>query len=172
MLETNTNLVESKLPGFFSQFSEGILSVEEFRGDLTLVIAPTILRNSLTFLKEKMGFEMLMDVFAMDYVKFEPPTPERFAVIYNLFSLSNKRRVRLKVYVKEENPELDSVHDLYASANWFEREAWDLFGIVFKGHPHLIRILCHQEFEGHPLRKDYPSDGYQKLKLASPSSGI
>lgn len=172
MPEIDTNLVENKLPGFFQEFSSEILEVSDFQGDLTVVIRPESIRKALSFLKGNLHFEILLDVFAVDYLKYEPLTPERFAVIYNFYSVSTKRRVRLKVFLKEEQPEIESVHDLYASANWFEREAWDLFGIVFKGHPHLVRILCHHEFEGHPLRKDYPSDGYQKLKLASPSSGI
>jgi NADH-quinone oxidoreductase subunit C len=170
--EIDTNLLENKLPGFLSECASQVLEASDYRGDLTLVIRPDSIRKVLGFLKENLQYEMLLDIFAVDYLTYEPTTPERFAVIYNLYSVSTKRRVRLKVFLKEENPEVDSVHDLYASANWFEREAWDLFGIQFKGHPHLVRILCHHEFEGHPLRKDYPSDGYQKLKLSSPSSGI
>jgi len=170
--EIDTNLIENKLPGFLKEFSTEIVSTQDYRGDLTVVLSSGAVRKAIAFLKMHLKFEVLMDVFAMDYSKFEPGTPERFAVIYNLFSLSKKRRVRLKVFLKEENPEVDSVYDLYASANWFEREAWDLFGIQFKGHPHLTRILCHNEFEGHPLRKDYPSDGYQQLRRASPSVGL
>lgn len=172
MPEIDTNLIENKLPGFWAEFSSQIGEASDYRGDLNLVIQPEAIRKALSFLKGNLHYEVLLDVFAVDYLNYEPVTPERFAVIYNLYSVSSKHRVRLKVYLKEENPEIDSVHDLYAAANWFEREAWDLFGIVFKGHPHLVRILCHHEFEGHPLRKDYPSDGYQKLKLASPSTGI
>ena len=172
MLETDTNLLENKLPGFSKEFSADILEVQDYRGDLTVVISPKSIRKALSFLKGQLNFEVLIDVFAMDYSKFEPAPPEPFAVIYNLYSLSQKRRVRLKLFLKEENPEVESVHDLYSSANWFEREAWDLFGIKFSGHPHLTRILCHDEFEGHPLRKDYPSDGYQQLRRASSSLGL
>ncbi|MFM8270605.1 MAG: NADH-quinone oxidoreductase subunit C [Pseudomonadota bacterium] len=172
MPEIDTNLIENKLPEFSKHFSSNILEVQDHRGDLTVVLSPSSIRQAISFLKEKLNFEMLLDIFAMDYSKFEPAPLERFAVIYNLYSLSQKRRVRLKVFLKEENPQVDSVHDLYSSANWFEREAWDLFGINFLGHPHLTRILCHNEFEGHPLRKDYPSDGYQQLRKASTSLGI
>lgn len=172
MPEIDTNLLESKLPGFFKEFSGDLLEVQDYRGDLTVVISAGAIRRAIAFLKAQLNFEVLLDVFAMDYSTFEPPTPERFAVIYNLFSLSQKKRVRVKVFLKEEQPEIGSIHDLYASANWFEREAWDLFGIVFTGHPHLTRILCHNEFEGHPLRKDYPSDGYQQLRKASTSLGM
>jgi len=172
VLEIDTNLLESKLPGFSNRFGKDVLTVSDHRGDLTIEIQPSVLRDALMFLKATLRFEILMDVFAMDYSKFDPPTRERFAVIYNLYSVSQQRRVRLKVFLNEDKPEIESVHDVYASANWFEREAWDLFGIVFKGHPHLVRILCHHDFEGHPLRKDYPSDGYQRLKSASPAAGI
>lgn len=172
MPEIDTNLLESKLSGFSQEISSDLLEAQDYRGDLTVVISPKAIRKAISFLKGKLSFEVLMDVFAMDYSKFEPGPPERFAVIYNLYSLSTKHRVRLKVFLKEENPEVESIHDLYASANWFEREAWDLFGIKFIGHPHLARILCHNEFEGHPLRKDYPSDGYQQLRKASSSLGI
>jgi len=170
--EIDTSLLENKLPGFSKEFSGEILEVRDYHGDLTVVMSPKIIRKALSFLKTQLNFEVLLDVFAMDYSKFEPVTPERFSVIYNLYSLSRKRRVRLKLYLNEQNPEVDSVHDLYASANWFEREAWDLFGIKFLDHPHLTRILCHNEFEGHPLRKDYPSDGYQQLRKASASLGL
>lgn len=172
MPEIDINLIENKLPGFSHQFKEDISEALDYRGDLTVVIKPTAVRRVLKELKNVFGFEMLMDIFAMDYLKYEPTPPERFAVIYNLYSLSKKRRVRLKVFLREENPVVDSVHDIYSAANWFEREAWDLFGIQFSGHPHLTRILCHQDFEGHPLRKDYPSDGYQKLQTAAPSTGL
>jgi NADH-quinone oxidoreductase subunit C len=170
--EIDTNLLENKIPGFAEEFAKEILQVEDYRGDLSIVVRPDSIRKLVMGLKQKFGFEVLMDLFAMDYLKWDPPTPERFAVIYNFYSLSKKRRVRLKVFLNEEKPEIDSAHDLYASANWFEREAWDLFGINFKGHPHLKRILCHDDFEGHPLRKDYPSDGYQRLKSAIPAAGI
>ncbi len=172
MPEIDTNLLENKLPGFAAQFGKDILEVIDYRGDLTVVMNPLPIRQVLKELKIHFSFEVLLDVFAMDYLKYEPAPQERFAVIYNLYSLSKKRRVRIKVYLKEENPVVDSVHDIYAAANWFEREAWDLFGIQFSGHPHLMRILCHQDFEGHPLRKDYPSDGYQKLQTAAPSTGL
>ncbi|NBX76402.1 MAG: NADH-quinone oxidoreductase subunit C [Proteobacteria bacterium] len=172
MPEIDTSLLENKLPGFSKEFSGDILEVQDYRGDLTVVLSPKALRKALSFFKTQLSFEILMDIFAMDYSKFEPAPPERFSVIYNLYSLSRKRRVRLKLFLKEDGPEVESVHDLYASANWFEREAWDLFGIQFLGHPHLTRILCHNEFEGHPLRKDYPSDGYQQLRRASASLGL
>ena len=81
-------------------------------------------------------------------------------------------RVFLKAFVSDADPTIDSVSSVYAMANWFEREIWDLYGIVFEGHPHLTRILTHAEFQGHPLRKDYPAEGYQRLKEALPVDAI
>jgi NADH/F420H2 dehydrogenase subunit C len=83
---------------------------------------------------------------------------ERFDIVYHLYSFPKKHRVRLKVRVPEEDPVVDSVTPVWKAANWFEREAYDLFGITFKGHPDLRRILCHQDFKGHALRKDYAPD--------------
>lgn len=174
MHETDISSLKSKYPLFAERFSDAFVAVEEFRGDRTVVVKPERLREVLQFLKSEAGyqFEMLMDLLGIDYLKFEPLTPERYAVIYNLYSLQSHERLRLKVFVSEEKPEIDSIHDIFAAANWFERETWDLFGITFKGHPNLVRILCHHDFVGHPLRKDYPSDKYQRLKTAAPSSGF
>ena len=149
-------------------------SVTDFRGDLLVTVNGTKIRNIIQFLKHdsSIPFEMLVDLFAMDYLGSSPATPERFAVIYNLYSLSKGRRVYLKAFLPEAKPEIASLFDLYKAADWFEREAWDLFGIVFLNHPNLIRILCHSDFVGHPLRKDYPSDKYQRLKAAIASNGF
>ena len=92
-----------------------------------------------------------------------PATKARFEVIYHFFSLSTQRRLRVKVPVEEADPTVDSLSSLWASANWFEREVWDMFGITFQGHPDLKRILMYQEFTGHPLRKDYPVNKRQPL---------
>jgi NADH-quinone oxidoreductase subunit C len=145
--------------------------VEEFRGDSTAVVQADAIRNVLTALKGN-SFTLLLDLFGMDYLKWDPPAPERFAVLYHLYSITQNQRLRLKVYLPEDQPTIASVHDLFKAANWFEREAWDLFGIVFRGHPNLVRILCHTEFEGHAMRKDYPADKYQRLKSVAPSTGF
>lgn len=173
MPEIDTNWpVKDKLPGFSAKFKEDILEAQDFRGDLTVSVKPDRIREMISFLKQGLSFEMLMDLFGMDYLKWEPPIPERFAVIYNLYSISQKKRMRVKAYVPESKPEIDSIWDIYKAANWFEREAYDMFGIVFKGHPNLQRILCHQDFVGHPLRKDYPADKYQRLKTVVSSAGL
>jgi NADH-quinone oxidoreductase subunit C len=92
-----------------------------------------------------------------------PPGPERFVVVYHLFSLPLKHRLRLEVPVKEGEAEVDSLTSLWAAADWLEREVWDMFGIRFRGHPNLKRILMYEEFVGHPLRKDYPVNKRQPL---------
>jgi NADH-quinone oxidoreductase subunit C len=92
-----------------------------------------------------------------------PPGPERFVVVYHFFSLPLKHRLRLEVPVDEADAEVDSLTSLWASANWLEREVWDMFGIRFRGHPGLKRILMYEEFIGHPLRKDYPVNKRQPL---------
>ena len=92
-----------------------------------------------------------------------PPGEARFAVVYHFYSLPHKHRLRLVVPVEETEPEVDSLTSLWAGANWLEREVWDMFGIRFQGHPDLKRILMYEEFEGHPLRKDYPVNKRQPL---------
>jgi NADH-quinone oxidoreductase subunit C len=107
------------------------------------------------------GFELCADLCAVDYLTHpgrwlpEGVTPERFEVVVNLLSLSQKRRVRVRVQVPERDPVVDSVVDVYPGADAMEREAYDLMGIVFTGHPDLTRILMPEDWEGHPLRKDY-----------------
>jgi len=168
--ETATKLLENKAPSL-ARFPSEIDGVEELRGEVTVCVKPSKIRELFTALKAD-GFTMLMDLFGMDYLKVNPPRPERFAVVYNLYALAQKKRVFLKAYLPEDLVEIDSVHDIFKAANWFEREAWDLFGIVFRGHPGLVRILCHTDFEGHALRKDYPADKYQRLKNVAPSTEI
>ena len=92
-----------------------------------------------------------------------PPRGAHFVVVYHFFSMTLKHRLRVEVLVQEDDAELDSVTSLWAVADWLEREVWDMFGIRFRGHPNLKRILMYEEFVGHPLRKDYPVDGRQPL---------
>lgn len=161
MSETVTSW-KNRLADLLDRFPEWITGENEFRGDLTLCVVPKGLLPVVRHLKEPLGFSLLVDLFGMDYSRF--PEQTGLAVVYILYNLSEKKRVRLKVLLSEECPAIDSISSIFAAANWFEREAYDLFGIGFHGHPNLIRILCHQEFQGHPLRKDYPADGYQRLK--------
>ena len=106
-------------------------------------------------------FKMLVDLTAVDY----PSRSSRFEVVYHLLSLQQNQRIRVKVKSAETTP-IDSVTHLFPSANWFERETWDMFGICFLNHPDLRRILTDYGFEGHPLRKDFPLSGYLEFKYA------
>lgn len=103
-------------------------------------------------------FNILLNLTAIDWLD---QRESRFEVVYHLLSLSNLFRIRLKVAVSEHNPEVDSLSGLWSSANFMERECWDMYGIKFKGHPDLRRLLMYPEFEGHPLRKDFPVQGKQ-----------
>ena len=107
----------------------------------------------------ELAFDMLADLTAVDYLPREP----RFEVIYQLNSLTHHHRLRVKACVPGDDPQIASASSLWNSALWAEREAWDLFGIRFAGHPDLRRILMYPEFEGHPLRKDYPVNKRQPL---------
>jgi NADH-quinone oxidoreductase subunit C len=124
--------------------------------ELTIEIVPEKILAALRALKEQ-KFERLSTVTAVDRYPMEP----RFEVIYQLQSVSRNLLVRLKCRVSGEKPEIDSATAVYASANWYEREAWDLFGVVFKGHPNLTRIMMPDFWEGHPLRRDYPVHGHK-----------
>lgn len=172
MPETGTKLAAEKWPRWFEKLSGSITSVEEYRGDITLIVPKDNIHGVVKFLKQEHPFNVMMDLFAVDYLKYSVPMPERFAVVYNLYSMMHHDRIFLKCWVAEEDPKIDSIHDIYKAVNWFEREAWDLYGIHFTGHPNLIRILCHNDFVGHPLRKDYPSDKYQRLRTPVGSSEL
>lgn len=142
---------------------EKVLEVHAHRGDETATIETNALHGTCLWLKETSGieFDMLTDLTVVDYLE-QGKTP-RFEVVYHLYSVTRKHRLRLKVGVQEADPEVDSVSDIWGNANWCEREAWDLYGLRFRGHPELRRILLYEEFEGHPLRKDYRKDKRQPL---------
>jgi NADH-quinone oxidoreductase subunit C len=130
--------------------------------DQLIVTVPAAkVATALTRLRDdpKLQFEQLIDVCAVDY----PDRPQRFEVVYALLSVSLNLRVRVKVTTDEDTP-VPSVVGVYPSANWFEREAWDLFGVFFSDHPDLRRILTDYGFDGHPLRKDFPLTGYVELR--------
>lgn len=171
MQETLTKLLTDRFPGFLDKCGEAIVDASVSFDDVTVQVKREKIRDVVQVLKNdpNLKFDVMMDLFGMDYERYQPEHPERFAVVYQLVALFQKYRIFLKVYVPENDCVVDSIHDLYAAANWFEREAWDLFGISFKGHPNQARILCHNEFVGHPLRKDYQADKYQPLKNVSGS---
>ena len=143
------------------KFSHYIISTHSFRNDDTIVINKEALKQVMLFLKNDKitQFDMLIDVTAVDYLGSAP----RFEVVYHLLSIPLRQRLRVKVPITEEEPELDSVTSIWPGANWFEREVFDMFGIRFNGHPDLKRILMYEQFEGHPLRKDYPLKKQQPI---------
>jgi NADH-quinone oxidoreductase subunit C/D len=139
------------------EFGQAILETASNHGDESVTVAPERLLDVLAHLKQRQGCEMLADVVGVDF----PDRADRFDVVYLLRSWRNRHRVQVKVAVAEDAP-LPSAHGLYRSADWAEREVYDLYGIPFDGHPDLRRILCHHEFEGHALRKDYPIEQGQE----------
>jgi len=138
-----------------------ILGAEVALGELVLKVAGDALIEVATFLRDdpKCLFKVLVDVCGVDY----PERPLRFDVVYNLLSVRHNQRIRLKVATDEGTP-VPSVTKIWSSAGWYEREAWDLFGIFFADHPDLRRILTDYGFEGHPLRKDFPLTGYVEVR--------
>jgi NADH-quinone oxidoreductase subunit C len=129
------------------------------RDEMTIYIARESIRGACALLRDDANcpFNYLSDITCVDWLPSEP----RFEVIYHLFSIPNKERVRLKVKLSGEMPALDSVTSVWPGANYFEREVFDLFGVRFNGHPYLRRLLMPENWEGHPLRKDYPVEGYR-----------
>jgi NADH-quinone oxidoreductase subunit C len=144
-----------------AKLPEAVLETHARLGDATAVVKRETLLQVIALLRDEPGldFDMLTDVCAVDYLPRQP----RFEVVYHFYSTQRNHRLRVKVLVEEGDPQVDSAVPLYASANWMEREVWDLYGIRFRGHPDPRRILLYEEFEGHPLRKDYPKERRQPL---------
>jgi NADH-quinone oxidoreductase subunit C len=137
-----------------------VLGTLLFRGDDVLILDSAGLRESFRFFKEdaRLHLDFLSDITAVDYWKKQEP---RFEVVYQLHSLNGGKRLRVRVPVPEDDATVESLTPLWRGANFLEREVWDLFGIRFIDHPDLRRILLYDEFQGHPLRKDYPVNLWQ-----------
>lgn len=151
--------LNSTLERIRSQFQEDVVELHQQLEQDTVIISKSALVPLAGFLKEEptLQYDFLMDLTAVDYFKRKP----RFEVVYHFLSLQHLFRIRVKVPLSEPDTELDSLVSIWPSANWYEREVYDMFGIRFAGHPDLKRILMYPEFEGHPLRKDYPIDKRQ-----------
>ncbi len=149
------------LPRLQEVFGARILASHSDCGDETIVIGREDALDILQQLRDRpeFAFNFLMDETAVDYLGKTP----RFELVCTLFSLTHGRRLRVKIGVPEEDPVVPSLVPLWRSANWLEREVWDMFGIRFSGHPDLRRILLYEQFVGHPLRKDYPVDKRQPI---------
>ncbi|MFB3922788.1 MAG: NADH-quinone oxidoreductase subunit C [Terriglobia bacterium] len=139
--------------------AEAIEDTQEFRGEMAIYIRKDRLRAVCEFLRDtpELSFKYLSDVTAVDNYPSEP----RFEAVYHLYSIEHNQRLRLKVRLPGDDPRIDSVVPIWPAANAFEREVFDLFGIRFEGHPFLRRIMMPEDWEGHPLRKDYPTTGYR-----------
>ncbi len=148
MEESSTSAVQTRLQG-------RVLESQTLRGEEIIFVSREGMLETFRILKEdpQLNFDFLMDITAVDYLTKKTP---RFEVIYQLYSLSHNQRLRVKLALPVDDLEAPSLTSLWKSADWLEREAWDMFGVRFQGHPDLRRILLYDEFQGHPLRKDYP----------------
>jgi NADH-quinone oxidoreductase subunit C len=136
--------------------ADAVLDAKYDRQELTITIARDQIRGACETVKAA-GYNFFEDVTCVDWYPSEP----RFQVTYHIVSFSLKERVRLIAPVESIDPTIDSITSVWPSANFYEREVWDLFGVRFHGHPELRRIMMPEEWEGHPLRKDYPVEGYR-----------
>ncbi|MDO7556858.1 MAG: NADH-quinone oxidoreductase subunit C [Loktanella sp.] len=141
--------------------SDCVLSWEVAFGELTVTIAPSSLVSFVDFLKTDGAskFSSLVDITAVDY----PTRAKRFDVIYHFLSMYQNHRIRIRTQIREDEM-VPSIIDVYPASNWFEREIFDMFGILFTGHPDLRRILTDYGFRGYPLRKDFPTTGYTEVR--------
>jgi NADH/F420H2 dehydrogenase subunit C len=154
----------SQIQNNFAQYLLKLLpiySVHYDRGELTVIVPYSRLYDTIRFLRDNTNcqFRTIIDICVVDY----PERTNRFEVVYNLLSVKYNIRLRVKTSVNEITP-VDSITPIFKGANWFEREAWDLYGVFFSGHPDLRRILTDYGFEGHPMRKDFPLSGYVEVR--------
>lgn len=148
--------IEAVVENLKGKFAASILEVAEFRGETTVIVKKEEIVAICSYLKMSEGFNFLSDLCGVDYLGKKD---DRFMVVYNLYSISTHERLRLKVAVSEKDATVDSVASVWGTADWHERECWDLLGISFNNHPDLRRILMPADWVGHPLRKDYPVQG-------------
>jgi len=141
--------------------SDAVVSAQVTRGELTVVVQAAHLEEFIEFLKVEPAccFNSLVDITAIDL----PEREARFDVVYHFLSMYQNHRIRVKIAVGEDDM-VPSIHLIHRSANWFEREVFDMFGILFSGHPDLRRLLTDYGFRGHPLRKDFPTTGYTEVR--------
>ncbi len=170
-MAAQTKLDHPTLPVLKAAFPGTTFMVQDFRGQYTVIVPRDRLKDVCRLLRDdpQCAYDFLADVTAVDYLNYPAPQPGRFAVVWNLASYAKEQRLRLKVYLNPSmdtsgadlDPELvvDTVTDLWPGAEWLEREVFDMFGIRFRGHPDLRRILLWKDFPAFPLRKDYPLRG-------------
>jgi NADH-quinone oxidoreductase subunit C len=153
-----TNPVVAKLRSWSANAIEEVI---EYRGDTTIVVPRKVLRSVAEQCRdtEELKFDLLTDATALDRYPMEP----RFELNYQLVSIPLRQKLRIRVKLSVDDPVVDSLVPVWKGANWLEREIFDMFGIQFTGHPDLRRILLPDDWEGHPLRKDYPVEGYRDI---------
>lgn len=146
------------------RFGDVIIDSHSFRGDDTVIIKKQHILDVCGFLRDEsaLSFDFMMDLTVVDYLN-QSDRSERFEVVYHFYSSKLNHRLRVKAPVPESDCTIDSIISLWIGADWFEREAYDMYGITFNNHPNMKRILLYEEFEGHPLRKDYPITKRQPL---------
>ena len=156
-----------KLQRLFDALLKAGFSPKEDRGELTVEVKAADYRASAEKLRDQLGFEQMIDLCGVDYAAYadKPWEGPRFAAVVHLLSLQHNWRVRLRSFCPEDEfPMVSSLVEVWPAANWFEREAFDLFGIMFDGHPDLRRILTDYGFIGHPFRKDFPLSGHVEMR--------
>ena len=136
-------------------FGADVFRRKEFRGETTLSLHATRLREIAHYCRDTLGYDLLLDICSVDHYGSHP----RFEVVYELYSVARKIYLRLKTTTSEDEAEVDTVCDIWPTANWHEREVWDLMGIRFRNHPDLRRILMWEGYPYHPLRKEFPLEG-------------
>lgn len=143
------------------KFPDEVLDIREFRGQVSVTLKKNRILEICRYLHDapELYFDYLVDICGVDYLGRKE---KRFEVVYHLYSIKHRYAIRLKTEVSETDPNIDSVMPVWVGANWHERECYDMYGIVFKGHPDLRRILMPEDWERHPLRKDYPIRGPEK----------
>ncbi len=154
--------IKNRLPNIV--LAAGTIPEASAKADQMIIVKKNGIKDLMLLLKNDADFQfdLLMDLSCVDYLHWEEKE-NRFEVLYNLYSLSKNQRLIVKVQLPETDPVLESVTSVWPAANWYEREVWDMYGIRFNGHPNLKRILMYEEFQGHPLRKDYPYNRRQPL---------
>ena len=144
-----------------SALAQDVLSWEIVKGELAVTVRTSAIAKVMTFLRDDSNcqFKQLMDLCGVDF----PGREQRFEVVYNMLSMKHNQRIRVKLNTDEETA-VPSVVSIFSSAGWYEREVWDMFGVIFDGNPDLRRILTDYGFQGHPLRKDFPLTGYVEVR--------
>jgi NADH-quinone oxidoreductase subunit C len=145
-----------------AQNADWVVTSKQALGELTVIISRAAIVDVCQFMKDEKGYDLLADICGADNGPEEEP---RYEINYHLFSTKHYGRLRLKVLVSEDEPKVPSVTGVWKTANWHERETFDMFGVEFEGHPDLRRILLPSDFDGHALREDYPLRGYEPYSM-------